>query len=792
MAKTRLGISGSLIAPGVVPQVAQEEQALATKIMAFVGGAAAVAGGAAQFAAVQEEVQAMRDTDKALDAQARGAGIPEQFETFGVHNAIWRNEANKALDTIDPATVRRGPNEDDTAVIHRLIGEHTPIGAPTIFRATFNEGIRQKFGQFIVQQARLAQRKAIEDVGDDVTNQAVNSEIVRLAEINAPYEILIDGVGGSETDKLFGMVRAAQIAAAKGDVDRTELISEWIGSVKKRPELVIGLPEKATKIFQKGNFIVMQENQQLDYGVGETPTKTNENAITHAVALGKISKTQATKLNDDFDKLKSDTFDDWFSTKLLDRTYSPKQAESDILNVGIKDKWIDPSKGVRNLRLYGEHRAFFAGMADVEKAGVGDNTVLTKAHNNPMLQSMLNDGTVILGEVRPGSTTRSFHSFIDGRRNEAFDYMAAKFFVPSQITSNIRVGGASENRAVAQTAMLNSVYLLRKNPKAWGRMAQKADPNARARFWNIAIADSQSPFPTADEPRTAARVAALMDSLMTLQPFEPKHENEAFNITWGVSDEPVTRRSVPAKFGRTVRTAEEDLNKMLPFELTRGVTEIKFGPFAIPRVFNRDITNYATQQMITDYIQYAQSATTAYMASNVPMLEAAEMGKLWARNQVYLENPPIVDGNDEVVAVPGMPPDYSQIADLGQNIYAAALRNPEVEKDIAQTHRIIWVNDENAGFGLVSNENNETLTFIRKGNPVPFRYRPKRGAKSSESPQETIDSARKAAAIPAPAVPIDPILADPETQIYIDAARAGHIPSQEALDELSVEWRQNP
>ena len=208
----RLGIRGSLIAPGVVPQVAQEEQALATKIMAFVGGAAAVAGGAAQFAAIEKESRAMRDTDKFLDAQARGAGIPEQFETVEVHNAVWRNKANRVLDTIDPRTVERTIDEDDTAVIHRLIGEHTP-GTPKIFRAVFREGLRQKFGQQIICDARLALRVGLSDTAADLRRQAYTGDIEGTKEAQIAHNLLADRAFYSEDQKnqpiVDGLTRAA-------------------------------------------------------------------------------------------------------------------------------------------------------------------------------------------------------------------------------------------------------------------------------------------------------------------------------------------------------------------------------------------------------------------------------------------------------------------------------------------------------------------------------------------------------------------------------------------------------
>ena len=794
----RMGIQRSLTTPGVTPQTPRQPSNLAAALMATLGQGAQTARAAAQFAAVHHEQQKMDDTQKMIAAAAKGAAIPD-FATVEVHNLAWQNEAHRALDTLDVATLDRKPGEDLTGALHRWMGTKTAPGAPDIFKATLRDGTRKAGAAYTVQVTRLAQAKGYADSGEILTRAVVSGEPDLMVEAYASRQKLGNPMGQSGFQMVAPAVAGMKILANQGSVAGTKNAVAFLNKAGYS-ELTIGFVKEAIGNYQKDNFSAVSDNMAVGQAVGGEPTIDHEKQWAELVTAGKISPAQKGELESDLMKMRETTFKNHFFRKALDEDYTPQQAEKDIRNhvLGPKDgtgektgKWIAPGTGVRLLQSYGQQRATFAGIKDIESAGIGSNIVLTKAHGNPMVQTLFDRGYINMGEVTPGSSARPFQSFVPSRRGAAFAFMAEKFFVAPQVISNIRAGGASENRAVVDEAAINSVYLLKTNPKAYGEMINKADPIARARFMAIMLADSKAPFDISNQAGTEGRIAGMGDALMALKPFEPRTDAELFNITHGVLKDPAARRAEKADYTRTVRVAGETLQEMLPHEMShevisafslRGLSRLRMGLDQ-----KRDLSNYVEPTMITDTIDYALSNTAAYIAVGVPMIEASELGNELARKQVYLENPPIVL-RDEVKAVPGMPPDYGNIPELGANIHAAAMREDSVDFDTRDTHRVVWVNDENPGLGLVDNETNQTLMIMRDGQAVPFRYNPKRGATSTPDAQRTIQAAELRASTPAPPVRKDTIIADPYTRTMIENARAGSPEAQDALRDAGISW----
>lgn len=249
----RLGIQGALIAPGITPQRPQapslEELGLATKIQAFVSGAEGVARGAAYLAAVQEESQRIQDSEDIIESRARGAGIPEQLRTVSVHNEVWSNEAAKALDTLDPSTIKRKPNEKDADVLHRWIGLNTPVGAPDVFKAALLEGGREKFARNAVREARLAQIKALDDLGANRRRTAYSETPEDHQKAIDAHKIVADRLGVSEDAQRAESRAGVQQAAEEGNVDQVEKMSKFLDPADAKR-----LKKRAIDVFQGQQF----------------------------------------------------------------------------------------------------------------------------------------------------------------------------------------------------------------------------------------------------------------------------------------------------------------------------------------------------------------------------------------------------------------------------------------------------------------------------------------------------------------------------------------------------------
>jgi len=278
----RLGIQRTLAAPGITPQQPSQPSNMAVALQQLVGAAAGTARAGAQFAAVHQELQKMDDTEKYLAAAAKDEAIPN-FATVEVHNAVWQNKANQTLDTLDPATLEWGADEE-TTVLHRWTNAHTPAGAPPIYEATLLQGARQKFAAHGIRQARQAKATVLNDLASGVRREIATGTPESIDKALAAFNPPATAAKLSEYDMLRPIVEGARFAASNGDVARAEEAVKRLGAAN-HPELDEQFVAQAlsARDTQRYNTLIATEAPKLTLGapLQESLAKVKQADLSH-------------------------------------------------------------------------------------------------------------------------------------------------------------------------------------------------------------------------------------------------------------------------------------------------------------------------------------------------------------------------------------------------------------------------------------------------------------------------------------------------------------------------------
>lgn len=703
MARTpvpRLGITRSLAARGITPQRPQapapEPSGMAQALQQLLHGVTGTARAAAQFAATHEKMQQMDDTEKHLASIARDEGIPKQFLTFGVHNAVWRNEANKKLATIDPETVKRGPNEDDTTVLHRIF-EDGSRGMPDAFKGPFLEGLRHKWGQYKIKQVRLAKAKLRDDTAANLRQAVYSGDPDEIAKAQAPWNTLADEAQLSEDQKRQPTLEGARRLANEGLETRARKIAKLLPADDADRLIRIARTNRQTLTH---NQIRDEEMTAVANGDSfktawarvekriETPGKPRPDDITRGQSMA-IKNILHNVANERFEN----SFWGGVRSGQIDTPEKAKQA----IDKGAEADDITEKKAASMEAQFAQGKRHSAKVAFVKQGLAEGFPIPLPAELDDALLSAQSEDSKIFALTNKNGTSPVFTGVVDGMQKQwALDYANTKR-IPAQVSKRIESMIMSKDHAA--TGIAYFVALQTFAPEQVDALYGGMNPTAQMRA--SAALDKLADVPLAamtEEARNEA-VASIMPEIMDLQLAD-------------ISTKDAEKAIFPKVDPATAITVL--LENTLPDE----ITVIEKGWIWGIGGRDREIEDIP-QEMIDTYRDVATRTYKAnlYLGSEI----AKSRAKQAALREALRIGKPTIWG-DRIQWLVGGP-------DTTQETGAAVFRDlaqwvgKDKAKEIAETYRIAW-SEARAAYVLASEvfePHDELYKHMRDGRPVIFK-----------------------------------------------------------------------
>jgi len=704
----RLGIQRSLIAPGVSPTMPQApappSDGTATRIMQLLQAATGTARATAQFAAVHEKMQEMQDTQDIIESKARGEGIPKQLRTFGVHNAVWRNEAAKVLETLDPRTLERAPNEDDTALLHRWISEHTPAGAPDVYKAAMLDGARSKFSRYKIEETRLAKAReynSLRELNRRTAYGGTPEDMQKNLDISTPFG---DAQGVSREAQRKDYLTGFLAAANEGRIDHIKSMEKFMA-----PDEFKRLTKRATDVYQQQQFSAAHPEYEAHIANG---------ADFDAILLdidgrtddGHFSDEQATRLKGYLRSVAKNHFSAQYWPDYWDGVSTPESRQED-LRKAHKQGILSPQE-VNTWNAKTKEADKFAGQkADLEKFLTGELKGVPGPEFEEALKSLAGMDYKYI-DIRPLNEqgTRWGYIGVFPQHRAAWAQLQAELVedgvhpdVSKQIARNMESTNPNAENRLADMATATEDYLAY-TPEQQSTIKKRAGQEARMRFSAIdnIIREGGNPV------EQIARIASYKIPAVT--------DEQAMSAMLTKTNDP---NATPPESPLT--EANKILRKRVP-EIMRNLTDkwysapkIDTVPPDMPNAFIEGSTDeYRTQLSVLGHDGAVARGTVVGIYDSWNIAQPVPWGDrlTWVRDA-----PPIIKlVGDEFV----------MIADIGANITkdlkVAGFKDKHIRGVLQNDYRIAFDQPDNR-FKLVHKITGKELERVREGRLIPFRTR---------------------------------------------------------------------
>ncbi len=508
----RLGIQRSLIAPGVIPQAPQSSPGRIEALNRLLGAATSTAASAAQFAAVRETMREIRDDEAILESAAKGEGIPKQLLTVSRHNAVWRNEAAKVLETLDPRTLERNPGETDAVVMRRWRRNHTPAGAPDAYIAALREGTRRRFSAFVVNNVRTAQRKLTSDMGENLGRAAYNQGVEATREAAAAWKPVADAAGIPQAVQdsriLDGLTRAA-------NEGRHEYVKEMIGLLPEN--MRTGLVNRAIDAFHLQNYndalrwipeaakagkSMKSIREQIEAGT-QSKDAVGKWSGGHALALMNIAQGHTAKKSEE----------DLWEGYLYGNLKNKKKFDAHVL---AEEKLENiPAKKAAALTAEGQKARRSSEKRDIVRSVLSGKTdvILPRGLGNDLLAVQHKNGT-ILGVTNPSGTSTEYFEPTPGRFEQwAKDYAEAGM-IPAKAAVGAETYITSNDPKHAETGIFSAMNLDAFAPEVAESFYAALTPEAQMRVSEARSRINKFAFVAMTPEQRRAVVSSIMPDIL--------------------------------------------------------------------------------------------------------------------------------------------------------------------------------------------------------------------------------------------------------------------------------------
>ncbi len=528
MTISRIGITESLTAPGLIPAIGRPatppEVGVAEAIQRMLSGAAGISTALASMARLKEQRERKETTERlkgemkdALGAVMAGQAAPEYWlpETKAYY---YRTSAYMDALNTDPATIaiEGGVGESLAAYVADM---------PPEYQIEWVRWMAPKYGAHIRKQQKQAQAQLVDQgVAAMSARGATEEDWDAFKDDLETTRKLVVGQGGNWSGVLGQIILPAAEARARqwGDVKGVDKLLGFLGGAS---------PDRAAQIKR----VAWGESLARKVREAESTERllVASDAVVVASSARQIDEGQAQMLGSLVVQRRQQILQPEI-TKAEERAYAiiaDRELDNSTLGRHLREtvtKGLMTDKRALEVMRRGREITTFSGYKDqVHKVAAAGGTLprLDKRYDNPIVAAMIEMGTVA-GTVK-GATSR-FEGFPEPSTAQPDPQAAAAEFlrltadkVPSQMAGQIGISLGHTDQAAVASAARFTLYLQAVHPDAAGAMFAGFEPLAQARWGVMQTELFRSPqTDLSDMASVSAFITNTTPAMMNARPLE--------------------------------------------------------------------------------------------------------------------------------------------------------------------------------------------------------------------------------------------------------------------------------